>query len=904
MWVCLSVGARPCCGARACGEVCAWALSHALLWRRAALLIAMLALAATARAATLPSGFTETQIAGLSNPTAMAFAPDGRLFICEQGGTLRVIKNGALLATPFLTVTVDSSGERGLLGIAFDPNFATNHFLYVYYTAITPATHNRVSRFTANGDVAVSGSEVVLLDLNNLSSATNHNGGAIHFGPDGKLYIAVGENANSANSQTVANLLGKMLRINSDGTIPADNPTSFPGIAGSPTGVNRAIWAVGLRNPFTFGFQAGTGRLFINDVGQNTWEEINEGIAGSNYGWPNCEGFCSPTNANYRDPLYVYNHSTGTPTGCAIVGGAFYNPQTAQFPASYVGKYFFADLCTGFIRYIDPTTTPPITASTPFATGISSPVDLQVSADGSLWYLARGSNTVFRIQFPAGQVPPSITQHPADQTVVVGQSASFSVDATGATPLNYQWQRNNVDIAGANSATYNTPAVSLADNGAQFRCIVTNAFGSAPSNSATLTVVQTGAGGVLISEFRPRGSAGAADEFVELYNNTDQSLTVSTTDGSAGWAVVALDSSGTTMTPLAVITNGTQIPARAHFLITNAHGYSLGNYPSGAGTNATGDLAYNPNPNDALDLADNTGVALFNTSTPANFTLAHRLDAAGFNALAGATADLFREGTGLTSAGANDGEYSFVRKLNSGTAQDTGDNAQDFAFVSTTGNLFGVAQSQLGAPGPENLASPIQRNATVKASLIEPQQSSSLPPNRVRTDRATCDQNPDPAQRCNDTTSRFGTLDIRRRFKNGTGQSITRLRFRVVDVTTLNSPGGPQADLRVLSANNFSVTTSLGSLNVFGTLIETPPAQTLGGGLDTSVTVALPAAIAAGQTIDVHFLLGVEAGGNYRFLINVEAATNGTTALHKGNAGRAPINSAGGVCNCKLSGKL
>src|SRR5205814_3812384 len=128
---------------------------------------------------------------------------------------------------------------------------------------------------------------------------------------------------------------------------------------------------------------------------------------------------------------------------------------------------------------------------------------------------------------------------------------------------------------------------------------------------------------------------GAGDEFIELYNNTDSALNVSTTDGSTGWTIVALDPSGTTMTPLAVVTNGTQIPARAHFLITNAHGYSLGSYPAGASTTATSDLADNPNPNDALDLADNTGVALFNTSTPANFTLAHRPDAVGFNALAG-----------------------------------------------------------------------------------------------------------------------------------------------------------------------------------------------------------------------------------------------------------------------------
>ena len=138
------------------------------------------ALASAAFAATLPPGFTETSINGLSNPTAMEIAPDGRIFVCEQGGALRVIKNGVLLSTPFLTLSVDSNGERGLLGIAFDPNFAANNFLYVYYTVTTTPRHNRVSRFTANGDVAVAGSEQPILDLDNLSTATNHNGGAIH----------------------------------------------------------------------------------------------------------------------------------------------------------------------------------------------------------------------------------------------------------------------------------------------------------------------------------------------------------------------------------------------------------------------------------------------------------------------------------------------------------------------------------------------------------------------------------------------------------------------------------------------------------------------------------------------------------------------------------------------------
>src|SRR6267378_1234222 len=347
-----------------------------------------------ATAASLPSGFTETQFGGnlSGSPTAMAFAPDGQLFVCQQGGQLRVIKNGSLLSTPFVSVTVDSSGERGLLGIAFDPNFPINHYLYLYYTVPASPPHNRVSRFTAAGDTAAPGSEAVILELNDLSSATNHNGGAIHFGPDGKLYIGVGENANGANSQTLSNLLGKMLRINADGTIPTDNP-----FFNTATGNNRAIWALGLRNPFTFGFQPGTGRLFINDVGQSAWEEIDDGIAGSNYGWNACEGFCIPTNPNFRDPLFEYGHGNTSTTGCAIVGGAFYNPAVTQFPSDYVGKYFFADLCSGWIRRFDPATN----TATGFASGISSPVDLKVAEDGSLYYLVQGGGAVFRVQYMA-----------------------------------------------------------------------------------------------------------------------------------------------------------------------------------------------------------------------------------------------------------------------------------------------------------------------------------------------------------------------------------------------------------------------------------------------------------------------------------------------------------------------
>jgi glucose/arabinose dehydrogenase len=344
------------------------------------------------RAAVLPPGFVERQFGGvgadMAFPTAMAFAPDGRLFVCTQGGSVRVIKNGVLLGTPFLTVSVDASGERGLLGIAFGPGFTGNQFVYIYYTVPTAPVHNRVSRFRANGDLAVPGSETVILELDNLSVATNHNGGAIHFGPDGRLYVATGENANPANSQSLTSLLGKILRINSDGSIPTDNPFYL-----QATGQNRTIWALGLRNPFTFGFQPGTGRLFINDVGEAAWEEINDGRAGADYGWPDCEGDCRTLNPSYTDPIYQYFHDG---TSCAIVGSAFYDPEIQIFPMKYRGKYFFADLCGGWIRTLDPAD---ISVSG-FASGLANPVDLQVGPDGALYYLQRGNGgQVWRVSF-------------------------------------------------------------------------------------------------------------------------------------------------------------------------------------------------------------------------------------------------------------------------------------------------------------------------------------------------------------------------------------------------------------------------------------------------------------------------------------------------------------------------
>ena len=175
------------------------ALVAGVLAMLVSLAIALASPLPAAAATVLPTGFTDTEwVSGLNRPYQMEFAPDGRLFVSQQGGKLRVIKNGALLSTPFVTVPVDATGDRGLIGIAFDPNFSSNRFVYVYYTSPTPVSHNRVSRFTANGDVAVAGSEQVLIELPDLGTSTLHNGGSIHFGADGKLYISVGDNVQGA----------------------------------------------------------------------------------------------------------------------------------------------------------------------------------------------------------------------------------------------------------------------------------------------------------------------------------------------------------------------------------------------------------------------------------------------------------------------------------------------------------------------------------------------------------------------------------------------------------------------------------------------------------------------------------------------------------------------------------
>lgn len=457
--------------------------------RRAATIfaaIAALSLATLANSATLPAGFSETRIAsGLPSPTSLAIAPDGRIFVTEQAGRLRVIRDGELLAQPFITLSTNTLGERGLLGVALDPNFATNRYVYLYVTSPTaPPRVNRVVRVTgsaSNPDVAEPGSELQLLELSPLSTAFIHNGGALAFGTDGKLFIATGDNSDSSHSPSLDSTHGKLLRINADGSIPEDNP-----FLGQTTGVNQAIWARGLRNPYTFAIDPTNGRIHVNDVGLDSWEEVNHAVAGANFGWPATEGFTPGGVSGVRYPIYAYANAG---TNCAIVGAAFYRPAVSNFPAEYAGGYFFGDYCTGFIRMLG---RPAYNTATGFASGIAALVDIEVGNDGSLYYLARGNGgELYQVRYTANAAP-TIDEQPANVTVSTGESATFTVSASGAQPLQYQWQRNGVAISGATASTYTIQSTTVADDGAQISVVVNNDFGSVTSTAATLTVLPAG----------------------------------------------------------------------------------------------------------------------------------------------------------------------------------------------------------------------------------------------------------------------------------------------------------------------------------------------------------------------------------------------------------------------------
>jgi len=384
------------------------------------------------------------------------------------------------------------------------------------------------------------------------------------------------------------------------------------------------------------------------------------------------------------------------------------------------------------------------------------------------------------------------------------------------------------------------------------------------------------AGQLLISEFRVRGPSGAQDEFIEIYNASGADHTVSALSGS-GYGIAASD--GVTRCS---IPNGTVIPNRGHYLCVNSAAYSLASYPAGNGTTATGDATY------TTDIPDNAGIALFNNNTGGgSYILANRLDAVGSTSEANT---LYKEGTGYPALTPFSIDYSFYRDTcgkggsittlgacpTAGLPKDTDNNAADFVFVDTNGTSAGAGQ-RLGAPGPENLSSPIQRNASFAANLLDATVASSNPPNRVR------DFTSDPAN-----NSTFGTLSIRRRWVNQTGGNVTRLRFRIIDQTTFPAPSG-FADLRARSSvavvvagiNDSATCAATGApatppctATVQGTTLEQPPTQPNGSAFNGSLsagTVTLATPLGNGASINLQFLLGIHQTGTFKFFINVEA---------------------------------
>jgi putative heme-binding domain-containing protein len=330
-------------------------------------------------AISLREGFEIRAVAtGLTGATALETLPDGRVLLCEQTGALRVIKDGKLLARPFVAIPVEAYWERGLIGVTIDPDFPATPYVYLCYVSGDPYPHHRVSRFTADGDVAVPGSEKVLLtgdDQRTLGGnvPAGHQGGAVHFGPDGCLYVAIGEQTAETPSQSLSSFQGKILRIHADGTIPTDNPFND-----EAEDKYRAIWALGLRNPFTFAFRPGTREMFINDVG-GKFEEINIGRAGGNFGWPVADH--GPTKDDrFIGPIHIYPQ--------ASINGGDFAPESSAWPAEYRGKYFFADFVHGWIKTLDPEDHERVET---FVTGLNRPVDLRFSPDGSLYVLLRNA---------------------------------------------------------------------------------------------------------------------------------------------------------------------------------------------------------------------------------------------------------------------------------------------------------------------------------------------------------------------------------------------------------------------------------------------------------------------------------------------------------------------------------
>jgi glucose/arabinose dehydrogenase len=456
-----------------------------------------------------PSGFSDTVVASLASPTALAWTPDGRMLVAQDAGQLRVVKGGRLLTTPALNLAsrICSGGERGLLGVAVDPDFASNHYIYLYWShnahdycgqegPDTPV--NRVARYTLGGDDrVVAGSEKVLVD-HIPSRRTIHNAGDLHFGANGYLYISVGDNgcvlgdatrcgALNTNSRRLDIPLGKILRVTRSGGVPSTNP--YVGAAGArrctlPSGVQPGTgpctetFASGFRNPFRFAQVPGTNRFYVNDVGQDTWEEIDNLAKGGDYGWNVREGHCATGSltdcgaTRYHNPIHDYSHAA---TGCASVTGGAFVPE-GVWPDPYGGSYLFGDYVCGKIFRLVPKAGGGYSQQA-FLTGVSSPVHLAFGPYGStqaLYYLDYNGGSVHRVAYAGANSLPvaSFSQRPDGLTVALDGSASYDPD-TGDSVTAWHW-----DFGDGTSSTTSSPRL-------------THTYPAARTYTATLTVTDS-----------------------------------------------------------------------------------------------------------------------------------------------------------------------------------------------------------------------------------------------------------------------------------------------------------------------------------------------------------------------------------------------------------------------------
>jgi glucose/arabinose dehydrogenase len=379
----------------------------------------LLLAAATARAEneSLPSGFELSTVAtDLTEPIALEFAPDGRLFVAERNGTVRYIENGLVSDVLFPKIEVFYENENGLLGMALDPGFATNGLVYIFATVSINET--QILRFVDPRVSSTASTDPPAIVRDHLpTQGVFHSGGGLKAGPDGKLYFGIGDNLEQDNAQDLNTLAGKISRINLDGTTPDDNPLR------TTTGAPRTIWALGLRNPFRFCF-APDGRLFVMDVGsdgEGRREEINLVTPGGNYGWPEVEG--SQTGL-FRDPQYIdplYDYHDG---GAAPVGGVYYTGDL--FPGEYAGSLFYLEYVLNRLYRL---TLDGDSASghETFAQLDGGPIDLAQGPDGALYYCELNTGRIMRIGHPrAPEVAGAIDEAPplpADPTADLAPSA-------------------------------------------------------------------------------------------------------------------------------------------------------------------------------------------------------------------------------------------------------------------------------------------------------------------------------------------------------------------------------------------------------------------------------------------------------------------------------------------------